>query len=180
MSDKALQRIVIVGGGTAGWMTAAPLALRLGKSCQVTLIESADIGTVGVGEATLPSIRYYNLALGLDGADFVRRTQATFKLGIEFKDWGHRGNRFFHGFGDFGPAIDNRPAYLYWLHLARRFPDMPSYEAWSMTTAMARANRFIPPYGEPGTVTSGYSYAFHFDASLYAAYLREYAMERGV
>jgi len=180
MSDKAIRKIVIVGGGTAGWMTAAPLALRLGKSCQVTLIESADIGTVGVGEATLPSIRYYNLALGLDGADFVRRTQATFKLGIEFKDWGWRGNRFFHGFGDFGPAIDNRPAYLYWLHLSQQFPDMPSYEDWSMTTAMARSNRFIPPYGEPGTVTSSYSYAFHFDASLYAAYLREYAVERGV
>ncbi|WP_343729894.1 tryptophan halogenase family protein [Duganella sp.] len=180
MSDKAIQKIVIVGGGTAGWMTAAPLALRLGKSCQVTLIESADIGTVGVGEATLPSIRYYNLALGLDGADFVRRTQATFKLGIEFKDWGHRGNRFFHGFGDFGPAIENRPAYMYWLRLARQFPDMPTYEDWSMTTAMARSNRFIPPYGEPGTVTSSYSYAFHFDASLYAAYLREYAVARGV
>jgi tryptophan halogenase len=180
MSDKAIQKIVIVGGGTAGWMTAAPLALRLGRSCEITLVESADIGTVGVGEATLPSIRYYNLALGLDGADFVRRTQATFKLGIEFKDWGHVGNRFFHGFGDFGPAIDNRPAYLYWLHLSRQSRDMPSYEDWSMTTNMARSNRFIPPYGEPGTVTSSYSYAFHFDASLYAAYLREYAIKRGV
>ena len=180
MSDQAIRRIVIVGGGTAGWMSAAPLALRLGKSCQVTLIESPEIGTVGVGEATLPTIRYYNLALGLDGADFVRRTQATFKLGIEFKDWGQVGNRFFHGFGDFGPPIDNRPPHLYWLRLAREKHDMPSYEEWSVATAMARSHRFMPPYGDTPSVTNAFSYAFHFDAGLYAAYLREYAMRRGV
>jgi tryptophan halogenase len=180
MSDKAIRNIVIVGGGTAGWMSAAPLALRLGTSCAITLVESAGIGTVGVGEATLPTIRYYNLALGLDGNDFLKRTQATFKLGIEFKDWGHLGNRFFHGFGDFGPAIENRPAYMYWLRLARDNKDMPSYEEWSVATAMARANRFIPPYGDRPSPTNAFSYAFHFDAGLYAAYLREYAMARGV
>jgi hypothetical protein len=128
----------------------------------------------------LPTLRYYNLALGLDGADFVRKTQATFKLGIEFKDWGHIGNRFFHGFGDFGPDIENRPSYQYWLRLSRELRDMPSYEEWSVATMMARSQRFVPPYGDQPAASNGFSYAFHFDAGLYAAYLRDYAMARGV
>ncbi|UGQ44548.1 tryptophan halogenase family protein [Massilia endophytica] len=180
MKDKTIRKIVIVGGGTAGWMTAAPLAQNLGGNCEIVLVESPDIGTVGVGEATLPTLRYYNHALGLDSADFVRKTKATFKLGIEFKDWGHLGNRFFHGFGDFGPNITGRAPYLYWLRMAREFKDMPSYENWSMATMLARSNRFIPPYGDPQSVTNAFSYAFHFDAGLYAAYLRDYAMQRGV
>jgi hypothetical protein len=180
MPENPIRKIVIVGGGTAGWMSAAPLAQKLGNACEIVLVESAEIGTVGVGEATLPTLRYFNYALGLDGAEFVRKTQATFKLGIEFKDWGHLGNRFFHGFGGFGPSIDNRPAHMYWLHLARAFKDMPSYEEWSMATMLARSNRFIPPYGDPDSVTSAFNYAFHFDAGLYAAFLRDYAMERGV
>ena len=180
MSDKNIRKVVIVGGGTAGWMTAAPLALKLPKTCEVVLVESPEIGTVGVGEATLPTIRYFNLALGLDESDFVRKTQATFKLGIEFKDWGHVGNRFFHGFGDFGPAIENRPATMYWLRLSRVFKDMPSYEQWSMATMMARSNRFVPPQDDMPSITDAYGYAYHFDAGLYAAYLRDYAMQRGV
>ena len=179
-AGKAIRKIVIVGGGTAGWMTAAPLALRLGKACAIVLVESPDIGTVGVGEATLPTIAYFNRALGIDGADFVRKTRATFKLGIEFKDWGHVGNRFFHGFGDFGPAIENRSPYTYWLRLARAFKDTPSYEQWSVATAMARANRFTHPCGDQPSVTNAFQYAYHFDAGLYAAYLRDYAMRRGV
>jgi len=180
MSGQPIRKIVIVGGGTAGWMTAAPLALKLGKSCEIVLVESPEIGTVGVGEATLPTIRYYNNALGIDNADFVRKTQATFKLGIEFKDWGHIGNRFFHGFGDFGPAIENRSPVMYWLRLASAYKDMPSYEEWSTATVMARANRFMEPYGDQPAATNAFSYAYHFDASLYAAFLRGYAMERGV
>jgi len=180
MFDKPVQKVVIVGGGTAGWMTAAPLALALGRSREIVLVESPEIGSVGVGEATLPTLRYYNQMLGLDGADFVKKTQATFKLGIEFKDWGHLGNRFFHGFGDFGPATETRSSHMYWLRLARQFKDIPPYEEWSMATVMARKNRFVPPYGDQPAVTNAYSYAFHFDAGLYAAYLRDYAMQRGV
>lgn len=180
MPDKAIRKIVIVGGGTAGWMSAAPLAQRLGKVCQIVLVESPDIGTVGVGEATLPTIRYYNRALGLDGADFVKKTQATFKLGIEFRDWGHVGNRFFHGFGDFGPAIENRSPTMHWLRLARELKDMPSYEEWSVATVMARNQRFTLPSGPTPAVTNAFSYAFHFDAGLYAGYLRDYATARGV
>jgi glycine/D-amino acid oxidase-like deaminating enzyme len=124
MMDNAIRKIVIVGGGTAGWMTAAPLAQRLasrpGQPCEIVLVESPEIGTIGVGEATLPTIRVYNDALGLDRADFVKKTQASFKLGIEFKDWGHVGNRFFHGFGDYGPPLAGASPYLHWLRMSRK------------------------------------------------------------
>jgi tryptophan halogenase len=186
--DQRIRRIVIVGGGSAGWMCAAPLAQVFGSppgapphpvGCEVVLIESPEIGTVGVGEATLPSIRAYNDALGLDNADFMRQTQASFKLGIEFKDWGHRGNRFFHGFGGFGPAIVNRSSVAHWLRLARE-GGMASHEEWSVVTAMARRNRFALPEAGPPSAANAYSYAFHFDAGLYAAYLRDYAVACGV
>ncbi|MYN16041.1 tryptophan halogenase [Rugamonas sp. FT107W] len=184
MHDDAIRRIVIVGGGTAGWMTAAPLAQRLARHptqpCEVTLVESPEIGTIGVGEATLPTIRAYNEALGLDGADFVGKTQASFKLGIEFQDWGHVGNRFFHGFGDFGPPLAGYGAHQHWLRLAQAFNHMPVLENWSMPSVMARHGKFTPPNEEAPGVTDAYSYGFHFDASLYAAYLRDYAVARGV
>jgi tryptophan halogenase len=182
MNDRAIRKIVIVGGGTAGWMAAAPLSLVLlghaHRPCEIVLVESPELGTIGVGEATLPSIRYYNQILGLDGVEFVRRTQATFKLGIEFKDWGRVGHRFFHGFGGFGPQMQNRSSFTYWLRL-NRDGGVPSYEDFSTATVMARQNRFTPPSGETPSAHNAYSYAFHFDAGLYAAYLREYAMRRG-
>jgi tryptophan halogenase len=179
MPDNAIRKIVIVGGGTAGWMTAAPLAQRLQQHCEVILVESPEIGTIGVGESTLPTIRYYNAALGLNGADFIKKTQATFKLGIEFKDWGHQGNRFFHGFGSFGPSIDNRSPHMHWLRLAREFNNMPDLENWSMSSVMARHMKFTPPGNDVPSVTDTYSYGFQFDAGLYANYLREYAIARG-
>ncbi len=180
MSASPIRKIVIVGGGTAGWMSAAPLAQRLGKVCEIVLVESPEIGTIGVGEATLPTIRFYNRALGLEGADFVKKTQATFKLGIEFKDWGHVGNRFFHGFGDFGPPIENRSPHMHWLRMARLVKDMPSYENWSVATVMARKLRFTPPSGDQPSASNAYSFGYQFDAGLYAAYLRDYAVARGV
>jgi len=179
-----LRRIVIVGGGTAGWMSAAPLSQLLGgqahaASCEIVLIESPEIGTVGVGEATLPTIRFYNRTLELDSAEFIRKTQATFKLGIEFKDWGHLGNRFFHGFGEFGPAILNRSSVMHWLRVHGQAGGM-GYEDLSTATVMALRNRFVPPDGDVASAANAYSYAFHFDAGLYANFLRDYAMERGV
>ena len=180
MSGKPIKRIVIVGGGSAGWMTAAPLAQRLPPDCEITLIESPEIGTIGVGEATLPTIRFFNKALGLDGADFVRKTQATFKLGIEFKDWGHIGNRIFHGFGDYGPSIENRSPHMHWLRLARADARLPPLEDFSVASVMARNMRFTPPEGEQASAKNAFSYGFHFDAGLYAAYLRDYARQRAV
>jgi len=182
MNDNAIRRIVIVGGGTAGWMAAAPLAQRLagpGRRCEVTLVESPEIGTIGVGEATLPTIRFYNAALGLDQDDFVAKTRASYKLGIEFKDWGHIGNRFFHGFGDFGPTLAGLPPHMHWLRLARSFEQMPDLENWSMASVMARENKFVPPNKTQPGITDSYSYGFHFDAGLYANYLRDYAIARG-
>ena len=179
MQDNAIRKIVIVGGGTAGWMAAAPLAQRLGPGCEISLVESPEIGTIGVGEATLPTIRFYNRSLGLDEADFMNKTQASYKLGIEFKDWGHLGNRFFHGFGDFGPPVNGGAPHMYWLRLARAFDAMPALENWSMASVMARALKFAPPNAAQPGVTDAYSYGYHFDAGLYAAYLRDYAIQRG-
>ena len=177
---QPIRKIVIVGGGTAGWMTAAPLAQRLDRQCEIVLIESPDIGTIGVGEATLPTIRACNQSLGLDEADFVRKTQATFKLGIEFKNWGRIGHRFFHGFGDFGPNIGNHLPHMHWLRLARNDKNMRPLEDWSVATVMARNLRFTPPVGDRPSAGNAFSYGFQFDAGLYAAYLRDYAMQRGV
>jgi len=179
MEDNTIRRIVIVGGGTAGWMAAAPLAQRLGNHASVTVVESPDIGTIGVGEATLPTIRFYNALLGIDQADFIARTRATFKLGIEFCDWGHLGNRFFHGFGDFGPPLAGRAAHMHWLRLARAFDRMPPLEDWSMPAVMAREFKFVLPNKSQPGVTDSFSYGFHFDAGLYANYLRDYAVARG-
>ena len=184
MSNPSIRKIVLVGGGTAGWMAAAPLAQRFAQAgaerCEIVLVESPDIGTIGVGEATLPPIRAYNRTLGLDGADFVKRTQGSFKLGIEFKNWGRVGHRFFHGFGDFGPAIDGRTPWQHWLRLSTVVDGLPSYEDWSTSTVMAHQHRFTPPVDGPPSAANAYSFAYHFDAGLYAAYLREYATARGV
>jgi 2-polyprenyl-6-methoxyphenol hydroxylase-like FAD-dependent oxidoreductase len=185
MRSRTLNRIVVVGGGSAGWITAAPLARMLcrpdqpDQHCDVTVVESAEIGTVGVGEATLPTIGFYNRMLGLDEADFVRKTQATFKLGIEFRDWGRVGHRFFHGFGGFGPHIHNRSLWNYWLRLREQDPTLPSYEQWSTATTMARNLRFTAPQAGEPSPANAFDYAYHFDASLYGAYLRDYALQHG-
>jgi hypothetical protein len=179
MHPNRIRKIVIVGGGTAGWMSAAPLALNLGRLCEIVLVESPEIGTIGVGEATLPTIRAYNDMLGIDPVDFVQKTQASFKLGIEFKDWGHIGNRFFHGFSDYGPSIEGRSPHLYWMRLAQSFNNMPAIENWSMCAVMARHLKFTEPRQDGTVVDRAFSYGYHFDAGLYAAYLRDYAIARG-
>jgi tryptophan halogenase len=173
-------RIIVVGGGTAGWMTAATLGWGFaGRLADVTVVESDAIGTVGVGEATVPHIRYFNQRLGIDEADFVRRTNATFKLGIEFRDWARIGDSYIHPFGDFGHDIDGLPFHHHWLHAART-GTAPPLEACSLPIVAARANRFAAPLSDPRAVGSTFSYAYQFDATLYAAYLRAYAEDRGV
>jgi tryptophan halogenase len=174
-TPNALRGIAIVGGGTAGWMAAAILARRLGtRFGPLRVIESPEIGTIGVGEATIPPIRLFNNALGIDERDFLRRTQGTLKLGIEFRNWGRQGHAYFHPFGLHGTSPEQVNLHQEWLKL-RQLGELESFEDYSLNTVMARTGRVSPQ-----SLISVYAYAYHFDAGLYAAYLREYALARGV
>ncbi len=173
------QRVVIVGGGTAGWMAAAGLAKMVSHRCDITLIESAEIGTVGVGEATLPQVKDFNDRLGLNEAEFMRRTNATFKLGIEFVDWGKTGNRYIHPFGAFGQPHGGLDFIHHWTR-ANALGDAAPLESYSYAISAAYARRFDFPSEDQKSLKSTYAYAYHFDAGLYAAYLREFAEANGI
>ncbi|MDP5279670.1 tryptophan 7-halogenase [Sphingomonas sp. DG1-23] len=180
MSDQAIRSILIVGGGTAGWISAAVLSRFLDPTrCNITLIESEEIGTIGVGEATVPLMQHLNGLLGVDEREFVKATQGSFKLGIAFRDWGRIGDTFFHGFGDYGDAIEGVAPHHHWLKL-RGEGDPTPIDDYSLPYAMARRGRFAPPSPDPASQQHFYRYAFHFDALLYARFLRRYAEARGV
>jgi tryptophan halogenase len=171
--------IAIVGGGTAGWMAAAILARRLGRSFgAVSVIESPDIGIIGVGEATIPPIRLFNNALDIDENEFLRRTQGTLKLGIEFRNWLRPGHEYFHPFGVHGTSLEQISLHQDWLRLHSQ-GGTTSFEDYSLNTVAARIGR-IPAAIDDESLASVFAYAFHFDASLYAEYLRDYAQARGV
>ncbi|MDB5694269.1 MAG: tryptophan halogenase [Alphaproteobacteria bacterium] len=179
--EDGLYRIIIVGGGTAGWMAAAGLRRQLEPGdYRITLIESDEIGTVGVGEATLPHIKLFNDMLGLDEAEFMRETQATFKLGIEFCGWDRPGSRYIHPFGAFGEPWGGVEFQHHWLRLQAAGRPVAPLQAYSYAVAAARANAFELPDEDPGSIRSTYSYAYHFDAGRFADYLRRYATARGV
>ncbi|MEK9210851.1 tryptophan halogenase family protein [Sphingomonas sp. 2378] len=178
--DHSIRRVVIVGGGTAGWMAAAAFARLLNNGyTQVTLVESEEIGTVGVGEATIPPIITFNQMLGLDENDFLAATGGTFKLGIEFVDWGDRGERYFHPFGRFGQDLQGVHFHQLWLRERSRRA-IPGIADWSMSAVAARAGRFGRAKADARSPIRELFYAFHFDASLYARYLRGYAERGGV
>ena len=180
MTDNRIRKIVIVGGGTAGWIAAAGISRFFeSRPIEIELIESDQIATVGVGEATIPPIRQFNAVLGIDEIEFIKATQATFKLGIEFKDWRALGSRYFHAFGDYGPAIDGVSPHHHWRKL-RLAGDPTSHEAYCLGARMALGDRFRPPVPDPRSIYSTFSYAFQFDAGLYARFLRAYAEKRGV
>jgi tryptophan halogenase len=171
--------IVVAGGGSAGWMTAAALSNAL-SGCHITLIESDEIGIVGVGEATIPPIRQFNRALGLDEFEFLRRTRGSYKLGIQFVDWAEPGRRYFHPFGTYGRAFDFGYLLYYWQQARQQGKVSSSLDDYCMAWVAAEQQRFAPPLSDPRSVLSTYDYAYHFDASLYAAFLREVSERRGV
>lgn len=172
--------VVIVGGGTAGWMAAAVLSRLLPQHrLNIRLIESDEIGIVGVGEATLPHMKDFNDQVGIDEADMIRATKATFKLGIEFRDWGFVGSSYIHPFGIHGASEMSLGFQHKWVRALKAGREF-DLEAFSFAIVAARSNRFDFPLANGSGVSSTYSYAYHFDASLYAAFLRDLCEARGV
>lgn len=175
-----VKRITIVGGGSAGWMSAAALSTMLpAHAVQITLVESEEIGTVGVGEATIPDIINFNAMLGIKEADFLRATSGTFKLGIMFTDWAKLGETYFHPFGSHGVDMQGIDFHQFWLRMREQGADT-RIEAYSLCAAAAAQNTFTLPETNPRSVLSQIRYAYHFDATAYAAFLRTFAEERGV
>src|SRR5215212_154147 len=172
--------VVVVGGGTAGWMTAAALAKLLPNICAVHLIESEEIGIVGVGEATLPHIRAFNDRLGINEAEFMARTRATFKLGIDFENWARVGDRYLHPFGTFGRGQSDLGFHQYWLRMRHEGRPVAGLEQYSLACMVARLNRFALPSTDLKQITSTFNYAYQFDATLFAPFLRAHAERMGV
>ncbi len=178
-----IEKVVIVGGGSAGWMAAAALSRLTSSGVSITLVESEQIGTVGVGEATIPPLLDFNNALGLNEMEFVAATQGTFKLGIEFVDWGKLGDRYIHPFGKFGRPTYGLNFHQIWLRqrlLGKAESDPGPIDDYAIAIAAARRGRFTKPVANPDAVLSGLGYAYHFDAGLYAAFLRKFAEARGI
>ena len=181
-TGNPIRSIVVVGGGSAGWMAATALATYLGKQASIRLVESEEIGIVGVGEASVPYMKQFNGGLlGIDEFDFVARTQGTFKLGIQFNDWGQIGDSYVHGFGRIGQGIGPLPFHQFWLKLFLAGRARPIGE-YSLPTLAAPLGKFMSSPGNvpPDSPLADIAYAYHFDAGLYAGYLRELAERRGV
>ena len=178
--NQQIKKIIIVGGGSAGWMTASALAKVLGPNyAEITLIESANIGTVSVGEATIPQISLFNKMLGIDETDFVKETQGTFKLGIEFVDWEKVGTRYFHPFGEFGVNLEGLPFHHFWLKQYQSDQSV-DIEEYSLNAMAIKQNKFMRSENHGNSPLSEIHYAYHFDATLYAKYLAKYSMNKGV
>ncbi len=181
MADPRIKNIVIVGGGTAGWMAAAAFAKVLGHGYSIRLVESEEIGTIGVGEATVPHLKLFNNLLGIDEIEFVKQTQATFKLGVQFNDWGRLGDSYIHGFGQLGHDVGLLPFHQYWIK-AMQAGQAAAIGAYSLNTVAATRGKFMASATDvpPSSPLANIAYAYHFDAGLYAKYLRGYAETRGV
>lgn len=178
MGDS-ISKIVIVGGGSAGWMSAAACATAVEGGCQIELVESEDIGIVGVGEATIPAIKHFNAFVGIDEAEFMAATQASYKLGIRFTDWTELGDDYFHPFGTYGREFDWLPLFQYFLQ-ARSRGDTTRLQDYSLAWLASEKNRFAMPSHDPRSALSTLDYAYHFDAVEYGRYLRKIAEARGV
>jgi tryptophan halogenase len=180
MNEHSIRNVVIVGGGTAGWMAAAAFARFLNNGyTRITLIESEEIGTIGVGEATIPPLINFNRMLGFNENDFLRATKGTFKLGIEFVNWGGIGERYFHPFGHHGHDLEGVHFHQFYLRERKRRA-IGDISGWSMSAVAASKGKFARPGAEARPPLAHLLYAFQFDAGLYAAFLRKYSEARGV
>lgn len=178
---RNIRKVVIAGGGSAGWMTAALLSKVLSDTgVSITLVESSEISKVGVGEATVPPLQLFNSLLGVAEDDFLRATKGAFKLGIKFKNWGRLGREYIHPFGRYGDNFDVAPFHQYWLKLHQQGEGGPIDDYSLCAAAMLRGRFTRSTSNDPRSIFSTYSYAFHFDAHLYAIFLRAYAEARGV
>ncbi|RMF74079.1 MAG: tryptophan 7-halogenase [Alphaproteobacteria bacterium] len=174
-------RVLVLGGGTAGWMAAAVLARGLGPLVHVSLLESPAIGTVGVGEATIPQIRHLNRFLGITDAELLAASEGTIKLGIRFIGWGRPGESYIHAFSDIGVALGQVGFHHYWLRARAAAPDRAgSFWDYSPNALAAAAGRFLPQEEPLAPGLTGLRWAYHFDAGLYAGLLRRKAEEAGV
>ena len=166
MTTANLESVVILGGGTAGWMTAAALGRNLAGGTKVTLVESPDIGTIGVGEATVPSIRQFNEMLDIREGDFLRETRATFKLGIQFNDWRRIGHSYFHPFGVYGTGTDLGQFHQAWLTLVQAGVIDPDgddrLDAYSMCALAGLQNKVTIQDPNPASPYSRLNSAYHF------------------
>ena len=169
---QLVKKVVIAGGGTAGWCAAAALSRLLGPLLDVTLIESADIGIIGVGEATIPTVRAFHHLLSIDEPEFMRESNATFKLGIEFDNWAREGDRYFHAFGKIGKSPWMAPFHHMWLE-ARSQGFGGSLDDYCLELQAAKAGKFFLHKN------LDLNYAFHFDSVLYGKYLRKLSETSG-
>lgn len=176
---RRVENVVVVGGGTAGWLTAALLVKILGNAIKIRLVESEQLGTVGVGEATIPPIQTLNKALGLNEAEFLRETKGTIKLGIEFVDWRQKGDRYMHAFGSIGKDFPFCSFHHFWTRGIRNGRQDSLWD-YSLGYQAAIRNRFAKLERTVAGNLQGLVYAYHFDASLYAAYLRKFSERLGV
>ena len=177
---RPIRSVAVIGGGSAGWMAAAAISKVFGRKIEVTLVESEEIGIIGVGEATVPHLSAFNRLLEIDEAEFVRQTQGSFKLGIQFNDWGQIGDSYIHGFGTIGRDVGLLPFHQYWLK-AKAQGRAKDISLYSLNTVAAPLGKFTaaPSDAPPNSPLAEIAYAYHFDATLYARFLRGRAEAQG-
>ena len=179
-TQDPIKKILIVGGGTAGWIAAATLGnIFKHSSVQIELVESDEIGIIGVGEATIPPLLASIRSLGIDEVEFIQATQASFKWGIKFEDWCQKGQSYFHPFGSIGRSIDGHDFFQCWLKLQAEGDTTPLM-AHSPEAMLSEQGRFFLPFNASNTPLAGAQYALHLDSVRVSQYLRKFAEKLGV